>query len=113
MHPCEFSHPSSVKNFRRYFNEINLERFDFSIGFRCSDVQKFEKLNISSINILERNLYADGNNWKHSSIPIEISKNESDRYVDLLIYRNHYSLNEMSNVFLGDHHKNFIKIIYK
>ena len=28
--------------------------------------------------------------------------------MDLLIYKNHYALNKKLNVFLGDHHKNFI-----
>ena len=39
---------------------------------------------------------------------MKISKNESDRVVDLLIYKNHYALLKKLNVFLGDHHKNFI-----
>ena len=37
-----------------------------------------------------------------------MSKIESDRVVDLLIYKNHYAPIEKLNVFLGDHHKNFI-----
>ena len=41
-------------------------------------------------------------------ILIEISKNDSDRIVDLLIYKNHYALIKKFNVFLGDQHKNFI-----
>ena len=45
---------------------------------------------------------------KHNLIPIEISKNKSDRVVDLLIYKNHYARIKKLNVFLGDHHKNFI-----
>ena len=69
---------------------MNIEGFDFTNGFNCSDVHKFEKLNNLSINIFELNFYQDGNNWKHNLIPIEISKNdESDRVVDLLIYKNH------------------------
>ena len=46
--------------------------------------------------------------WKHKILRIEISKNESDRVVDLLIYKNHYALIKKLNVFLGDHHKIFI-----
>ena len=41
-------------------------------------------------------------------IPIEVSKNESDKVIDLFIYKNHYALIENLNVFLGDHHKTFI-----
>ena len=40
--------------------------------------------------------------------PIEISKSESDKVIDLLIYKNHYALIKKLNVFLGDHHKTFI-----
>ena len=40
--------------------------------------------------------------------PIEVSTNNSDRVVDLLIYKNHYVLIKKLNVFLGDHHENFI-----
>ena len=45
---------------------------------------------------------------KHSIIPIEISKNDSDRDIDLLIYKNHYALNRKMNFFLGDQIKNFM-----
>ena len=41
-------------------------------------------------------------------IPIEVSKNDSDRVIDLAIYKNHYILIKKLNVFLGDHHKTFI-----
>ena len=61
-----------------------------------------------SINKFELNFYQDKNNRKRNLIPIEISKNESDRTVDFLIYKNHYALNKKIKVFLGDHHKSFI-----
>ena len=41
-------------------------------------------------------------------IPIEISKNESDRVADLVIYEDHYVFLKKLNAFLGDHHKIFI-----
>ena len=85
-----------------------MKGFDFTNGFKSSDVQKFEKLNNLSINIFELNFYQDKNEWKHNLIPIEISKNESDKVVDLLIYKNHYALIKKLNVFLGDHNKSFI-----
>ena len=44
----------------------------------------------------------------HFLVPIEFSKNESDKVVDLIKYKNHYALIEKLNIFLGDHHKNFI-----
>ena len=60
-------------------------------------MHKFEKLKNLSINIFELNFYQEQNKWKHKLIPIE---NESDRVVDLLIYKNHYVLIKKVNVFL-------------
>ena len=108
LHPCENDHPNRVSNYIQYFNELNFQIFDFTNGFKCNDVHKFNDLNNLSVNIFELNFYQDKNKWKHNLIPIEISKNKSDRVVDLLIYKNHYALIKKLNVFLGDHHKNFI-----
>ena len=41
-------------------------------------------------------------------IPIEVSKNISDRVIDLAIYKNHFVLIKKLDVFLGDHNKKFI-----
>ena len=60
---------------------------------------RFEKLNNLSINIYE--LGFDQN--KHKLIPIEISENESDKVINLLIYKNHYVLIKKLNVFIGKH----------
>ena len=92
LHPCENTHPSRVNNCIQYFNELHFQSFDFTNGFKCSDVHKFYEINNLSVNIYELNFYQDGDKWKHNLIPIEISKNESDRVVDLLIYKNHYAL---------------------
>ena len=108
LHPCENDHPNRVSNYIQYFNELNFQSFDFTKGFKCSDVHKFNELNNLSINMFELNFYQDKDKWKHNLIPIEISKNRSDRVVDLLIYKNHYALIKKINVFLGHHHKNFI-----
>ena len=99
LHPCENSHPYRVSNYEPFFNELNIEGFDFTNGFRCSDMYRFEKLNNLSINIYE--LGFDRNKYK--LIPIEISKNVSDKVIDLLIYKNHYVLIEKLNVFIGKH----------
>ena len=37
--------------------KLNIEGFDFTNGFKCSDVHKFEKLNNLSINIFELQFY--------------------------------------------------------
>ena len=104
LHPCENSHPSRVKNYKQYFHELNIKGFDFTNEFKCSDVDKFEKLNILSINIFELNFYQDQNKRKHNLILFENSKNdESDRLVDSLVYRKNYALLRKLKVILGDH----------
>ena len=65
-------------------------------------------MNNLSVNIYELNFYQDGDKWKHNLIPIESSKNESDKVIDLLIYKNHYALIKKLHVFLGDHNKSFV-----
>ena len=90
LHSCNNNHPNRVSNYKKYFNKLNNGEFVFTKGFKCSDVHKIEKLNISSKNMFERNFYQDQKIWGHKLIPIEIRKNESDRVIDLLIYKNHY-----------------------
>ena len=108
LHPCENTHPSRVNNYIQYSNELNFQNFDFTNGFKCSDVHRFNEINNLSVNIYELNFYQDGDKWKHNLIPIEISKNESDKVIDLLIYKNHYALIKKLHVFLGDHNKSFV-----
>ena len=103
LYPCE-TNPDRVTKYMPYFNELKKEGFDFTNGFRCSDMYRFEKLNNLSINIYELNF--DQN--KHKLIPIEISKNESDKVIDLLIYKNHYVLIKKLNVFIGKHDCKYI-----
>ena len=107
-HPCENSHPNRVNNYVQYFNELNFQGFDFTNGFKCSYVHRFNEINNLSVNIYELNFYQDGDKWKHNLIPIEIIKNGSDKIVDLLIYKNHYALIKKLHVFLGDHNKSFV-----
>ena len=107
LHLCNNNHPNRVSTYRQYFNQLNIQGFDFSKGFRC--IHKFNELNNLSVNIFELKFYQDQNQWKHNLLPIEISKNNSDRIIiDLLIYKNHYALFKKLDVFLGDHNKKFI-----
>ena len=106
LHPSNNNHPNRVLNYKQYFNELNIQGFDFTNGFKCSDVHKFNELNNLSVNIFELVFYQDQNQWKHKLIHIEISKNNSDRVIDLAIYKNHYVLIKILDVFLGDHNKN-------
>ena len=89
-----------------------MESFVFTNGFRCSDVQKFEKLNFFSINIFELDFYQDQNKWRHKLIPNEVSKNDSDRVIDLLICRRNCAPNKKLNAFLGDHKKSYMKTMF-
>ena len=50
--------------------------------------------------MFELNFYQDKDNGKHNLIPIEVSKNISDRVIDLIIYKKHYALIKKINVFL-------------
>ena len=108
LHPCENTHPSRVNNYLQYFNEINFQSFDFTNGFKSSDVHRLNELNNLSVIIYELNFYQDSDKWKHKLIPIEISKNESDNVIDLLFCKNHYALIKKLHVFLGDHKKCFV-----
>ena len=108
LHPCENGHPNRVNNYSQNFNELNFQNFDSTNGFKCSDVRRFNELNNLSVNIYELNFYQDGDKWKHNLLPTEISKNESNKVIDLLIYKNHYALIKKLHVFLGDHNKSFV-----
>ena len=108
LHPCNNHHPNRVSIYRQYFNELNFQGFDFTNGFKCNDIHKFNEINNLSVNIFELNFYEDQNQWKHKLIPIEVSKNESHRVIDLAIYKNHYVLIKKLDVFLGDHNKKYI-----
>ena len=74
LHPCNNNHPKRISNYKKYFNDLNIQGFDFKKGFKCSYVHKFNELSNLSINIFELYLYQDQNKWKHKLIPIEINK---------------------------------------
>ena len=59
LHPCENDHSYRVSNYKQYFNELNINGFDFTNGFKCSDNHKFEKLNNLSIKIFDSHFYQD------------------------------------------------------
>ena len=106
LHPCNNNHPNRVSNYQQYFDELIINGFDFTKGFKSSDVHRFNELNNLSIITFGRIFYLDQSKWRHKLIPI--SKHNSDRVFDLGIYKNHYILVKKFYVFLGDHHKIFI-----
>ena len=65
LHPCENDHPNRVSNYIQYFNELKFQSFDFTNGFKCNDVHKFNDLKNLSVDIFELNFYEDKNKWKH------------------------------------------------
>ena len=107
LHPCNINHPNRVSNDKQYFNELNINGFDFTKGFKCSDLHRFNEVNNLSVNKFELNFYQDQNKWRHKVLPVEISRNNSDRVIDLSIYKNHNILMKKLDVFL-DHNKKFI-----
>ena len=94
LHPCNNSNFKKVSNYIQYYYELNINGFDFSYGFKCNDVQKVNELNKLSQNIFELNIYQAQSKWKYKLIPFEVSKNESDRGIDLQNYKNHNALNK-------------------
>ena len=108
IQPCNNNHPNRVSNYKQYFNELIIQDFDFTNGFKCSDVHKFNEINNLSVNIFEINFHQDQSKWRHKLLPIEVSETNSDRIIDLAIYKNHYVLIKKLDVFLGVHNKNYV-----
>ena len=61
LHPCNNNHPIRVSNYKQCFDELNNQNFDFSRGFRCSHVHKFNALKNLSVDIFELAFYQDHN----------------------------------------------------
>ena len=108
LHPCKKDDSNRVSNYRQCFEELNNESFDFSDGFRCSDVHKFEILINLTFDSIEMKFYQDKTEWKHNLMPIGSSKNDSDKNNDWLTYENHYALIKKLKVFIEDHHEKLI-----
>ena len=45
LHPGNNNHPNIVSNFKKYFDELNIQGLNFSKGYKCSDVHKFNEIN--------------------------------------------------------------------
>ena len=52
----------------------------------------FIEMKILSVNKIDLRFYQEENEWRHKSVPIEVSKNVSDRVFDLLITKNLFIL---------------------
>ena len=71
-------HPSKVSVYR----QLNIQGFDFTTEFNCSDAYNFEKLTNLSKNKIEKFFYQDQSKWKNRLFHVEIIKKVSDRVVD-------------------------------
>ena len=60
------------------------------------------------MNIFEINFYQDHKKWRPKLILIDVSENDPDRVIDLLIYKNHFAPIKELNEFLGGHHRSFV-----
>ena len=58
--------------------------------------------------MFELNFHQDQNKWRHELISIEVSKNESDRIIDSLVYKNHYAPTKKLPRLLGNHICNYV-----
>ena len=105
---CNSNDRNTVSNYRQFFSQFSIQSFDYTNGFKYSDIHKIIELNDLSINKFELNFYQDMKKWRHKLVPIEVNKNDSDRVLDLAVYRDHYVPNKKLNVILGDHNKTFI-----
>ena len=92
LHPCKSNHPNRVSSYRRHFYELNINGFDFTNGYKCSNVHRYNELNNLSVKIIELIFNQDQNKWRHKLIPFEVSKKNSDKVIDLAIYKYHYVL---------------------
>ena len=108
LHPCKNGHPERTSSYVEYFNELNIDEFDFTNGFKTSDVKRFETANNLSINIFELKFYLENEIWKHKLVPVELSNSEHETKIDLLIYKNHYVLIKKLHTFIGNSKCKFI-----
>ena len=56
--PCNYNYTNGSSNYKLYFNQLNIQGFDFTNGFKCSDVHRFNELDNLSVNIFEKKFYS-------------------------------------------------------
>ena len=65
-------------------------------------------MNNLAINIFELQFYQEGIKREHKLILVEVSGNNSEMVVDLVIYKNHYAVIKKLHVILGNHNSKFV-----
>ena len=101
-------HQARVSNYRQYFEELKIEGFVFTNGYKCSDTHRYDRSNQLPVNLYKYYFDQVQIKWKHKLIPIEISENDSDKVFNFLLYKNHYALIKKSRGFLGKNNRKFV-----
>ena len=80
FHPITISqngHPSKVSKNTQYFNELNVDGFNFTNVFKSTDVHGLEKLYNLSVIFSDLLFYEESKNWKQKLVPIQMCENKS------------------------------------
>ena len=99
LHPSNKNRPNRRSNDRQYFKEINTDGFDFTNGFRTSDVHIVEKIKMLSLRKFKLGFCQDQNERKQKFLPVETGKNIPDKVIDWINYKNHYVFIEKIHFF--------------
>ena len=85
--------PHRVSKDVPYQNELNINYIDFAVGKKVIEIPRFERLNPTiSINVFK---YSADEDIDYKLVPLYNSKhNESRRFIDLVLYKNHYILSK-------------------
>ena len=81
LHPGN-KHSNRVLKYKKWEHEFDEELKGIEFPVKLTDVSKFAKRTELSINV-----YCFDNK---SVVPLEITKDERDKHIDLLYYKNHY-----------------------
>ena len=65
LHHCNTNHNNRITDYKQHFGELNIERFDFTKGIKCSYIHLLKGIITLSTNIIELMFYQDQNKWKH------------------------------------------------
>jgi hypothetical protein len=82
LHPCKTTNTTLVSSYREYENELKIDHFPVTEF----DIPKIEIDNRLNINVFT---YDDGDRTLR---PLYISKEQPKSTIDLILYKNHYSL---------------------
>ena len=80
LHPIDRkNHPDRVTKYKQYDNNLKFDDINFPV--KLDKIPKFEKLNNININVF-------GYDEKYKIFPLQISKNNFEKVIDLLFFTN-------------------------